>query len=109
MMVCIVMFLFSYVNSSMFWHGHNVRGSWFFHSHISSLAHRTANTDGGHTAAEFVLLEMTNQASFTEMAVPDLVLEPLRTVEALIVTPPVAHESHGPALHSSLRGPPVLV
>ena len=48
-MVCIAMFLFSYVNSSMFWHGHNVRGSCFYHSHISGLTHRTANTDGGHT------------------------------------------------------------
>lgn len=108
-MLCIGMFLFSYVNASMFWHGHHAQGNWFFHSHIADKAHRTAHTDGGHTAAQFLLLETLNQVSYTEAAVPAFDLEPLLAPAAVILTLPAAYESRVPAFHFSLRGPPALV
>lgn len=109
-MICIAMFLFSYVNSSMFWHAHHVQGIWFYHSHISDHAHRTDHTDGGHTTAQLIVLETVNQATYTETALPDFDLEPYHPAEVrMIVTPPAAHEIRSLAFQFSRRGPPVLV
>ena len=95
--ICIAIFLFCYVNATMFWHGHSFQGGWFFHSHIAGWAHRTAHDSGDHTAAQFQLLAEVNQLACTESAVtsysltrPDSVISD-RTVSAV-----------------SLRGPPEL-
>ena len=108
-MVCIVMFLFSYVNNSMFWHGHSAQGFWSFHSHLADKAHRTSHTDGSHTAGAFVLLAAANQASCTDAAVPAFDLDPLRKPESRMEALPVAQEQRGVVFRFTLRGPPVLV
>ena len=48
----IVIFLFNYVNSTMFWHGHVVGEYWIIHSHIYGNAHQTGRAPCGHTSAE---------------------------------------------------------
>lgn len=108
-MLCIAIFLFSYVNSAMFWHGHNVQGFLFYHSHISDKAHRSGQTDGGHTAAQLLLIEASNQASYTDDAVQVFCIEPQCPMVALIMVLPAEYDSQATALHFSLRGPPVLV
>ena len=109
-MLCIAMFLFSYVNSTMFWHGHNVQGVWFYHSHISGRAHRTGQTDGGHTTAQLILTQTVNEASVTESVVPVFETVPVSMAEVrTIVTLPAACESGCVTFHFSRRGPPALV
>ena len=108
-LLCIAMFLFSYVNSTLFWHGHNVQGIRFYHSHVSGPSHRTGNTDGGHTAAQLILIQTVNQASFTEDAVQSIDLRPFRPAEGVVTTPAFSQESVSSVPCLSLRGPPVLV
>ena len=60
--LCIAIFLFSYVNATMFWHGHSGSGYWVFHSHIASAAHRTAPSENPHNSAELQLIQISNQA-----------------------------------------------
>ena len=108
-MLCIAMFLFSYVNSSMFWHGHSSRGYWSFHSHIADKAHRTGHGDGGHSANQFLLIEALNNVSFTEAAVPSFDLEPFRTFSACIFTQQKTLPSNCVVSLVTLRGPPELV
>lgn len=109
-MLCIAMFLFSYVNSTMFWHGHNVQGVWFYHSHISGKAHRTGQTDGGHTTAQLILIQTVNEVSVTESVVPVFEMEPVLPAETrTIVTLPAACEGGSVAFLFSRRGPPALV
>lgn len=108
-MFCIAAFLFSYVNSTFFWHGHTVSGSRLFHSHLSSKEHRSAPATNPHTDAQLVLIQMLNASSCTEEAVAAYDLEPLRP---LVAVQPVASQSSGSlgaALHLVLRGPPALV
>ena len=108
-MLCIGMFLFSYVNATMFWHGHNVQGVWFYHSHIADRAHRTGQTDGGHTTAQLILIETVHQAAYTEAAVPEIAIEPVRPAETrTIETPSVVQDGRTLVINFSLRGPPVL-
>ena len=107
--LCIAMFLFSYVNASMFWHGHTTQGIWFFHSHIADKAHRTDHTDGGHNAAQFLLVELANQVSYTESSVPVFDLEPVLAGGTFFETRLVAPVNNGHTYSHSLRGPPALV
>ena len=108
-MLCIAVFLFSYVNATMFWHGHSRAGYWVFHSHIASASHRAAPSENPHNAAELLLIEAANQASFTDEVMPACDLEPLRTVLGTVQTQP--ESGTGICLHdlSLLRGPPALV
>ena len=108
-MFCIAVFLFSYVNSSMFWHGHNVSGSWIVHSHISGKAHRSAPAENSHTTAEYQLIESLNQTSVTEDVIASYDLAPsCRLVFTVLVLPELAALAPE-AAHISLRGPPALV
>ena len=107
--LCIAMFRFSYVNASMFWHGHTTQGIWFFHSHIADKAHRTDHTDGGHNAAQFLLVELANQVSYTESSVPVFDLEPVLAGGTFFETRLVAPVNNGHTYSHSLRGPPALV
>ena len=108
-MLCIAVFLFSYVNATMFWHGHNVSGYWFFHSHIASAFHRSAPTENSHTSAELLLIQALNQASYTEEAVFSCDLEPFRVIIETILTEPGPSSGVLFSDHVSLRGPPALV
>lgn len=108
-MLCIAVFLFSYVNATMFWHGHSRAGYWVFHSHIASASHRAAPSENPHNAAELLLIEAANQISCTDEVMPACDLEPLRTVLGTVQTQP--ESGTGICLHdlSLLRGPPALV
>ena len=107
--LCIAMFLFSYVNSSMFWHYHYVKNNFFFHSHMCGSNHRTSHTDGGHTATQLILLETVSYTTLTDAAVVHFDIEPFRLEEVRTVTPSDAFESICLAFYFSRRGPPVLV
>ena len=108
-MLCIAIFLFSYVNATMFWHGHSGSGYWIFHSHIANTAHRTTPAENPHNTAELLLIQAMNQASLTEDVIPVCGLEPLRILEETLSTEPaslVVFRSPGTLV---LRGPPALV
>lgn len=108
-MLCIAIFLFSYVNATMFWHGHCVQGRWFYHSHICGAEHRSAQSDGGHTYGQFLQLAEASLLSFTDAAVPTLETTILRPVIVLLQAPP-SQERPDPGIPvTALRGPPALV
>ena len=107
--LCVAIFLFSYVDATMFWHGHSASGSWVFHSHIAGPSHRNVPFEKAHTSAEMLLIQALNLASFTEDVIPACDTAPFRvTVETVLTVPESASFvlSDGPVI---LRGPPVLV
>lgn len=108
-MLCIAVFLFSYVNATMFWHGHGSAGYRVFHSHIATAAHRAAASQIPHNAAELQLIEAANQASFTDDVMPVCELEPFRTVTGTVLTQPASVAGIRLYDLSLLRGPPALV
>ena len=108
-MLCIAVFLFSYVNATMFWHGHSGAGYWVFHSHIASAAHRTSSTENPHNTAELLLIQTMNQTSFTEDVILSCDLEPLRVIVETVQTEPISCAGILPYDHVVLRGPPALV
>ncbi|MBR0255620.1 MAG: hypothetical protein IJQ69_06860 [Bacteroidales bacterium] len=108
MMLCIFVFLFGYVNSSMFLHSHRVHGTVVLHSHISGKAHRSDHSAGGHTAAQFLLLNIVNHAAYTEEAFEVFELEPFCPLEAVMAVLPASAVTVAEWLHPSLRAPPVL-
>lgn len=105
----IAIFLFSYVNATMFWHGHGSAGYRVFHSHIATAAHRAAASQIPHNAAELQLIEAANQASFTDDVMPVCELEPFRTVTGTVLTQPASVAGIRLYDLSLLRGPPALV
>ncbi len=107
--LCIALFLFSYVNATMFWHGHSSPGCWVFHSHIAGATHRSAPVENPHNAAELLLIQAVNQVSFTEDVIPSCDLIPIWVVLDTVQSEPVSFDeilSSGPTV---LRGPPALV
>lgn len=108
-MCCIAAFLFSYVNSTMFWHGHTVSGNWLLHSHLASKEHRSAPASNPHTDAQLILIQALNESSCTEDAVASYDLEPLRPLVAVQATEPQSSPSLCAASRIALRGPPALV
>lgn len=102
-------FLFSYVNATMFWHGHSGSGYWVFHSHIAGPSHRSAPVETAHTASEWLLIQLVDQSSFTDDVIPvcdvapkDMLVETVQTEPASCSVTP----SYGRIV---LRGPPALV
>ncbi len=108
-MLCIAVFLFNYVNATMFWHGHSEAGYWVFHSHIASASHRAVPSENPHNAAELLLIEAADQASFTDEVMPACDLEPLRIILGTVQTQPESGTGICPHDLSLLRGPPALV
>ena len=108
-MLCIAVFLFSYVNATMFWHGHSGSGYWIFHSHIANAAHRTTPAENPHNATELLQIQAVNQASFTEDVILDCGLEPLCMLEETVSTEPVSFVVFLSPGTLVLRGPPALV
>lgn len=108
-LLCIAIFLFSYVNSTMFWHGHTVAGNWIVHSHIASKEHRSNQDGTTHTAAQLLLVQTVNQTSFTEDAIVSYEMEPFRKAVEASVPEPICPISLIDAPHATLRGPPSLV
>ncbi len=108
-MLCIAIFLFSYVNATMFWHGHSGSGYWVFHSHIASAAHRTAPSENPHNSAELQLIQISNQASYTEEVIACCDLEPVRMLMETVQTEPTVFAGIQSSVHIVLRGPPALV
>ena len=108
-MLCIAVFLFSYVNATMFWHGHSGAGYWIFHSHIAATSHRTAPAENPHNAAELQLIATADQAAFTDDVMPVCETEPFRILTETVRTEPASRT--GICLYelSRLRGPPALV
>lgn len=107
--LCIAIFLFSYVNATMFWHGHSAAGYWYFHSHIAGETHRNAPVEKAHNSAELLLIQTLNQANFTEKVIPACDIVPFRTVREIIQTVPEQTSGFQPDGHIVLRGPPELV
>jgi len=104
----VIVYLFSYANANMFWHCHTICGQCITHSHIHGQAHRTGQSDGGHTANGLVLISIADQATVTEEAVSILDIAPLRPfVECLLAAPVLPFQTLS-APHTALRGPPVL-
>ena len=108
-MLCIAVFLFSYVNATMFWHGHSGAGYWVFHSHIASATHRTSPAENPHNTAELLLIQTMNQTSFTEDEILSCDLEPLRVIVETVQTEPISCAGILPYDRVVLRGPPALV
>ena len=104
--LCIAIFLFSYVNATMFWHGHS--GA-VYHSHLSSAAHRSAPASNPHTTAELLLIQAASQASCTDDVIPASALEPQRVLVETVLTEPVSSSVFLSPGTSVLRGPPALV
>lgn len=106
--ICIAIFLFCYVNATMFWHGHSFQGGWFFHSHIAGWAHRTAHDSGDHTAAQFQLLAEVNQLACTDSAVTSYSQDVFRWEVYASLTRPDSVIAGRTVSAVSLRGPPEL-
>ena len=104
----IAIFLFNYVNSTMFWHGHLVGESLIVHSHIYGKTHQTGSAACGHTSAEILLLSIVNQTVPLEKAVPAIHFQPLRPLVALFLDTPALPLQTTDLPHASLRGPPML-
>jgi len=107
--LCIGIFLFSYVNATMFWHGHSSSGYWYFHSHISGAAHRSAPADTAHTTAELLLIQTLNLTSFTDDVIPACDLVPFRQLSETVLTTWISYSGIVEDGHVVLRGPPALV
>ena len=107
--LCIAIFLFSYVNATMFWHGHSVSGYWFFHSHIAGPSHRTVPFENAHTSAELLLIQTLNLASFTEDVIPACDTAPFLVTVETVMTAPESVSFVLPDSPVILRGPPALV
>ena len=108
-MLCIAVFLFSYVNATMFWHGHVVYGHKIFHSHISSAAHRSAPEDNPHTQKGLQLIQIVDMFSCTDKVIPSYNLEPDFRIIETICTEPVQLTVIRSYDYISHRGPPELV
>ena len=108
-MLCIAVFLFSYVNATMFWHGHSGAGYWVFHSHIANAAHRTAPAENPHNATELLQIQAVNQVSFTEDVILSCDLELVCGRVETVQTEPVSCVGILTYDHIVLRGPPALV
>ena len=108
-MLCIAFFLFSYVNATMFWHGHVIYGHWIYHSHISSAAHRSAPDENPHTPAELQLIQVTDMVSCTDEVIPSFHLEPDFQIIETICAEPVQLTVIRSYDFISRRGPPELV
>lgn len=108
-MLCIAVFLFSYINSNFFWHGHKISGSWIFHSHIASASHRSSPEENTHTSTELLLIQAFNQASFTDEVMPYFSLEPISILLVTVQAEPVSWQCDLAYDHSFLRGPPAFV
>ena len=79
--LCVVIFLFSYANATMFWHGHMITVHyWIYHSHIAGKAHRSAPLDKAHTSAELQLIQTVDQISVTDDVISDCEVVPYRNV-----------------------------
>ena len=107
--LCMVIFLFSYVNATMFWHGHSGSGYWVFHSHISGSSHRSAPVEAAHTSAELLLIQAVDQSSFTEDVIPVCDLAPQGMMMETVQTEPASTSGISSFWHIVLRGPPALV
>lgn len=108
-MFCIAVFLFSYVNTTMFWHGHAGSGYWVFHSHIAGAAHRTAPVEKAHSTAEWLLIQSLDQVSVTDDVFPSIELAPFRVWMGTVWTGTVSPSGIQGAGSVALRGPPSLV
>lgn len=108
--LCVVIFLFSYANATMFWHGHMITVHyWIYHSHIAGKAHRSAPLDKAHTSAELQLIQTVDQISISDDVISDCEVVPYRNVvEAVISIPEYTCDTHIYE-HIVLRGPPSLV
>ncbi|MBQ2599008.1 MAG: hypothetical protein II580_04990 [Bacteroidales bacterium] len=107
--LCIAIFLFSYVNATMFWHGHDVSGNWIIHSHISTKAHRSAPESNTHTATQLLLIQSAGAIACTEDAVVSYEMEPVRPVAGILFQHQPTLSSPSSLAAASLRGPPALV
>lgn len=108
-MLCIAIFLLSYINATMFMHCHNVHGTWVYHSHISDTAHRTSHSDGGHTAASLQLIADAGQLNLTDSVVPDFITDVFQSLTTILPSEPVFSCFDSQLSQISLRGPPSLV
>ncbi len=107
--LCMVIFLFSYVNSTMFWHGHSGSGYWIFHSHISGSSHRSAPVEAAHTSTELLLIQAVDQSSLTDDVFPVCDLTPQDMMMETVQTEPASTSGISSFWHIVLRGPPALV
>ncbi len=104
----IAIFLFNYVNSTMFWHSHMVGEYLIIHSHIYGDAHQTGRAPCGHTSAELLLLSIVNQTVSLEKVVSAIDLQPLRQMVTVVLDLLSVPVQSIDVPHVSLRGPPVL-
>ncbi|MCR5709857.1 MAG: hypothetical protein K6G79_05190 [Bacteroidales bacterium] len=108
-MLSIVIFLFSYVNATMFWHGHNATGYWVFHSHIAGASHRSAPAESAHTSAELLLVQAVDQNSVTQDVLFSCDLRPQVALLETVWTEPASLSGTILYISALLRGPPALV
>ena len=107
--LCMAIFLFSYVNATMFWHGHSGSGYWVFHSHIAGPSHRSAPVETAHTASEWLLIQLVDQSSFTDDVIPVCDVAPKDLRVETVLTELAFHAGIPAFSRVSLRGPPALV
>ncbi len=107
--LCMAIFLFSYVNATMFWHGHSGSGYWVFHSHIAGSSHRSAPAEAAHNAAELLLIQAVDQSSFTEEVIPVCDVAPQDMLVETVQTEPASCSGTPSYGRIVLRGPPALV
>jgi len=108
-MLCIVVFLFSYVNITMFWHGHSGSGYRIFHSHVAGAAHRAAPVEKAHTPEEWLLIQSLDLVSLTDDVLPVIELAPFRLRLETLRTEAESFSGFQGLGAVALRGPPALV
>lgn len=96
-----------YINSSMFYHTHEIAGETIFHSHFYSDEH-TNSEDGGHTLELAKLIAILGNITLEEQNFDSHVASPELCIEREIVALNSIDRYHAVELHPSLRAPPTL-
>ncbi len=96
-----------YVNSSMFYHSHEIQGETFYHSHFYSKNHSSGDS-GSHTIDVIKLIASLNNFAIEEQCfvqhieASELILESIFRVKATALAKFYVEQCQ------SLRAPPIL-
>lgn len=106
----IIVFLFSYVNSTMFFHSHSFGRNTVVHSHISTKAHRSDNGRAEkHSTAQVLHISEANHVSYTDASIQHFNLQPEGQSVIRVVGTTTSVSLSTFEIQHGLRAPPVLV
>ncbi len=96
-----------YVNSSMFYHSHVIKGETIFHSHFYSKSHTTSSEDGGHDLAMAKLIAALDNIVVEEQSFDSHLETAEREVERVILARSTSKSKLFLERCRSLRAPPI--